>query len=344
MSNKRKDRLGMLDGLTGSQAPSPAPAAGTANRALRSARGAVDETKVWNIDPDHVVDDRPEDRMRSDPDPDLVESIRETGQTVPILVRRDPRHEDRYRLIYGRRRLDAVMAINAERDEGSKLFLRALIRDLDDRAAVTAQASENAARRDLSYAEKALFAHRLVEEGFGTQDQVAAVLSSSKSAISMAVKLVRELTPELIRAIGPAHGVGRPRWEELRKAVADSDLSPEELIKTAKAARRAEGEEGDLQAFEKALRAAKASSVSDDSTPKPETARPAPVTINGARAGTVKRTKTGVRLDLTAKEDAFAAWLEKQGPEVIKELHARYKGAGDNEDEQQKGGTDTGKT
>jgi ParB family chromosome partitioning protein len=348
----------MLDGLTGQQAPSPAPAPGGPSRALRSARGAVDETKVWRIDPDHVTDDRPEDRLRQDPDPELLRSIEEAGQTVPILVRRDPRDADRYRLIYGRRRLDAVRGINEGRDPDDRLLIRALIRDLDDRAAVTAQASENAARRDLSYAEKALFAHRLIEDGFGSQDEVAAALSTTKSAVSMSLSVVRVLTPELIRAIGPAHGVGRPRWEALRDAVRGCTLDREELIRTAEAARnRSKGPEKDaasatgqedpgardLRALEAVLRAARAHADAP-ADPGPAAPRAARVTVDGAPAGTVKRTRKGVRLDLTAEDDAFAAWLEERAPEVIRELHARYNGAGDNEDEQQKGGTNAGST
>lgn len=354
----RKTRKGMLDGLTGQQPPAAAPASGGSNRALRSARGAVDETKVWNIDPDHVIDDRPEDRLRQDPDPDLVASIREAGQAVPVLVRRDPRHEDRYRLIYGRRRLDAVRGINEDRDPEDRLMIRALIRDLDDRAAVTAQASENAARRDLSYAEKALFAHRLIEDGFGTQDQVAAALSTTKSAVSMALSVVRTLTPDLIRAIGPARGVGRPRWESLRDAVKDCTLDHEELILRAEEARRKatpteedeaaasrhdDPESRDLRVLEAVFRSARAYGDALDDA-RPAAPRAARVVVNGQRAGTVKRTKTGVRLDLNVEDDAFAAWLEERGPEVIRELHDRYNGAEENEDEQQQGGTNAGKT
>ena len=357
-NDPRKARKGMLDGLTGQQPPSSAPAPGGPSRALRSARGAVDETKVWQIDPDHVTDDRPEDRLRQDPDPELLRSIEEAGQTVPILVRRDPRNADLYRLIYGRRRLDAVRGINEGRDPDNRLLIRALIRDLDDRAAVTAQASENAARRDLSYAEKALFAHRLIEDGFGSQDEVAAALSTTKSAVSMSLSVVRALTPELIRTIGPAHGVGRPRWEALRDAVRGCTLDQEELIRTAEAARkRSKGSDDDeaaalrqddhgardLRAIEAVLRAARTYGGGPDD-PRPAARRAAPVIINGARAGTVKRTRTGVRMDLTAEDDAFAAWLEERGPGVIRELHARYNGAGDHEDEQREGGTKAGKT
>ncbi|MGB0903521.1 MAG: plasmid partitioning protein RepB, partial [Mangrovicoccus sp.] len=57
MSDSKKKRLSMLDGLTaaGISAP-PAKPMVQSNRALRSARDAVDSHKVWEINPWEIED------------------------------------------------------------------------------------------------------------------------------------------------------------------------------------------------------------------------------------------------------------------------------------------------
>jgi len=119
---------------------------------------------------------------------------------------------NRYLLVYGRRRLEAIRAT----DKVAKV--RARVATLDDDNAVRTQISENMAQRDLSFIEKALFAQELVETGCGNQSQVAEVLTVTKSSISMAIAIAGAVGADLARAIGPAPGVGRPRWETLAKA------------------------------------------------------------------------------------------------------------------------------
>ena len=80
----------------------------TSNRALRSARDAVDAHHVWELDPESIIDDRMADRLDPADVLDLRDAIETNGQTVPILVRRAPGETDRYLLVYGRRRLEAI--------------------------------------------------------------------------------------------------------------------------------------------------------------------------------------------------------------------------------------------
>ena len=103
------------------------------NLALRAARDAVDGHQVWELDPADVVDDRLTDRLDAADIADLRTSIEANGQAVPILVRRDPEKAGRYRLIYGRRRLEAV------RVSESVKMVRALVANLDDGDALQAQ-------------------------------------------------------------------------------------------------------------------------------------------------------------------------------------------------------------
>ena len=64
MTTKKK-RMTMLDGLSAAGHTPPAPGSSmmSTNRALRSARDAVDSHQVWDLDPDTIEDDRIADRL-----------------------------------------------------------------------------------------------------------------------------------------------------------------------------------------------------------------------------------------------------------------------------------------
>ena len=328
MTDSKKKRMSMLDSLAAAGTP-PAPGSMmSSNRALRSARDAVDAHHVWELDPAEIQDERYSDRLDPKDVHDLRASIEQNGQTVPILVRRHATEPNRYLLVYGRRRLEAIRAS----DKVSKV--RALIANLDDTAALRAQVSENTGRRDLSYIERALFAQELLDNGFGSQAQIAEVLNLTRSAVSMSVSVAKAIGTALARAIGPAHGVGRPRWEALAKELADSriendDLSRVALDVRAKAAANEQVDEDpqadpSVAAFEAVARHVK-KSVSSTLGKKPRSKTTALV-IDGAPVGAIKRSGRALRLDLTDVDDAFAEWLDARAQDVLEELHDRWKG------------------
>lgn len=333
MSDSKKKRLSMLDGLASAGAASPAPAASmmTANRALRSARDAVDSHKVWDLNPWAIEDTRIADRLDPSDIHDLRDAIEANGQTVPILVRRHPTQADRYLLVYGRRRLEAIR----QSDKVTKV--RALVATLDDDAATRAQISENMARRDLSFIEKALFARELIDNGFGTQSHVAEVLTVTKSAISMALAIVDAVTPELARTIGPAQGIGRPRWDAMAKGI---DAGAYDIAHLTAMARdiRAQAEtamgtgetvltEPSVAAFEAVFAIVKP----PEDPGKPVTKKDKPqirtLHVDGHSLGTMRKSSKGLRLDI---DDAgFAHWLEGRAELILEELHARWKTRGE---------------
>ena len=328
MTDSKKKRMSMLDSLAAAGTP-PAPGSMmSSNRALRSARDAVDAHHVWELDPAEIQDERYSDRLDPKDVHDLRASIEQNGQTVPILVRRHATDPNRYLLVYGRRRLEAIRAS----DKVSKV--RALIANLDDTAALRAQVSENTGRRDLSYIERALFAQELLDSGFGSQAQIAEVLNVSRSAVSMSISVAKAIGTALAHAIGPAHGVGRPRWEALAKELADSriendDLSRVALDVRAKAAANEEADEDpqvdpSVAAFEAVARHVK-KSVSSTLGKKPRSKTTALV-IDGTPVGAIKRSGRALRLDLTDVDDAFAEWLDARAQDVLEELHDRWKG------------------
>lgn len=328
MTDSKKKRMSMLDSLAAAGTP-PAPGSMmSSNRALRSARDAVDAHHVWELDPAEIQDERYSDRLDPKDVHDLRASIEQNGQTVPILVRRHATDPNRYLLVYGRRRLEAIRAS----DKVSKV--RALIANLDDTAALRAQVSENTGRRDLSYIERALFAQELLDSGFGSQAQIAEVLNVTRSAVSMSISVAKAIGTALAHAIGPAHGVGRPRWEALAKELADSriendDLSRIALDVRAKAAANELADEDpqvdpSVAAFEAVARHVK-KSVSSTLGKKPRSKTTALV-IDGTPVGAIKRSGRALRLDLTDVDDAFAEWLDARAQDVLEELHDRWKG------------------
>ncbi len=338
MTDKKAKRRSMLDGLTVSPAdattaPLPRASMGLA-KPLMSAQTAVDSHKVWDLDPADIIDDRPSDRLDTAGIEALRDSIDASGQTVPILVRRHPTQDGKYLLVYGRRRLEAV------RLSDKTHTVRALIASLSDDTAVEAQITENMARQDLSYIEKALFSQELIKNGFGSQTRVAEVLTVPKSAISMALGIVDMVGPDLIRAIGPAHGVGRPRWESLGNAVIQSKADISELILLAGQTRgRAEaavlestGEaalpDPSIAAFDAVLKMASPKA----GTPLPRskgTKSDRVISLPQKTKVKVQRTKSGLRLDVGS--GAFADWLDAQGETLMADIFTRFAQSRDDE-------------
>lgn len=332
MTNDKKKRMSMLDNLAAAGGRSPTPQAGAvtpmlkSNRALRSARDAVDSHHVWELDPASIVDDRMADRLDPADVLDLRDAIEANGQTVPILVRRHPAEADRYLLVYGRRRLEAIRLS----DKVTKV--RALVANLDDDSALRAQISENMARRDLSFIEKAIFAQELVSSGFGNQSQVAEILTVTKSSVSMAIAIADMVGTDLVRAIGAAHGIGRPRWEAVGRAIADNGLDRDSLISIAEDAHGKAGvamvideatttDDPSVKAFE-AVSKAVSKAVKPAEAPSPSAASSVPLRIGGKRGGTLKRTAKGLSIELANSE--FADWVELEAADLIEELHERW--------------------
>ena len=325
MSDSKKKRMAMLDTLAAAGSPAPPPSM-SASRPLRAARSAVDSHKVWDLEPHQIIDDRITDRLDLSDVADLRASIEATGQTVPILVRRHPKNAEQYLLVYGRRRLEAV------RSSDTVHTIKALIANLDNDHAIEAQISENMARRDLSYIEKALFAHELIESGFGNQTRVAEVLTVTKSSVSMALGVIAALGSDLVRAIGPAHGIGRPRWDALAQAIEASHYSNEHFVDIAERTHDkilvdtivVGPEQSDLsvEVFEAVWNAV----APPTAKPKPKATKPKPETrllsTAGTPAGTLTRTSNGLKLEL--QQGAFADWLEGQMQVVLDELHERF--------------------
>jgi ParB family chromosome partitioning protein len=323
MSDAKKNRMSILDGLADSPYPPNVPS----NRPMRAARDAVDTHRVWELDPGQIEDTRVADRLNQQDVDDLRTSIETSGQTVPILVRRHPTEDDKYLLVYGRRRLEAIRTS----DKVDKV--KALITTIDENAAVEAQITENTARRDLSFIEKALFAHELLVSGYGSRAKIGEVLGVTKSWMSMALSIVETVTPEVIRAIGPVQGIGRPRWETFASDIKAKGFSSEgmvdlaehkhSLLKEHPQPREKDGVTIDpsisvLEALEKYV---KPRGQENNAPPKvPDTRF---LTIDGATKGLVKRAGKKVQLEIEPGE--FADFVEANADFFMQEMHKYWR-------------------
>lgn len=177
---------------------------------------------VVELDPAVVIPSIVRDRMDVEGDPQFplfVESIRSEGQKLPILVRPVPEKPDTFQVAYGHRRLRACQILGVQ--------VKAIVMPLTDEELVLAQGIENAERADLSFIEQALFAMELKNRGF-TRETIAKALGRPEEKglayISILTAIASALPEELVRKIGPAPSIGRPKWEKLKSYFKDQKL------------------------------------------------------------------------------------------------------------------------
>ncbi|MBD0416807.1 plasmid partitioning protein RepB [Oryzicola mucosus] len=177
--------------------------------AENSMRALGGETVVA-LDPD-VLDASPfADRIEGQDDDfsALVAAIEKAGQSSPILVRPHPDVEGRFIIVYGHRRARAARQLGTT--------VRAIIKPLEEIAHVVAQGQENTARSDLTFIEKALFARKLVGSGID-KETVKSALTIDDSLLSRMLAVAEQVPGDVLNTLGAAKGVGRDRWEDLKK-------------------------------------------------------------------------------------------------------------------------------
>lgn len=227
---KRKNTL--RDLLSGSTPAEAAPAATTARvpsgavRAMGLSLGHLrDEAQtlrarieagdaVVELDPALVEGSFVNDRLAADSEGELrelVQSIAESGQQVPVLVRPHPEKPGHYQIAYGHRRLIAVRRLGVP--------LKAVVRSLSDAELVVAQGKENIERRNLTFIERALFAAHLEAHGFD-RPTLHAALAVQSAEMTRYLQVARAIPHPVILAIGAAPRTGRPRWLELQRLFA----------------------------------------------------------------------------------------------------------------------------
>lgn len=273
-------------------------------RALREALHQGE--RVVELDPELIdasfVGDRLTDGETDDPEfLALADSIRDSGQQSPILVRPHPQKQGRYQTAYGHRRLNAVRSLGIK--------VKAIVRPLTDDELVLAQGKENAERRNLSFIERAMFASALADRGFDRK-VIGEALAVQKSELSRLLQVAEGVPPAIARAIGPAPKVGRERWMAFGALL--EDMTTVELVQEECRSRRFLEAESD-QRFQIVFTRLSRKPKPDAAATKPETL----VDAGGRAFAKLKRDGKNARIEFSA--DVDPAFID----EVV-ELLARH--------------------
>lgn len=283
---------------------------------MKSTLRDLSSNAVREIDPLMIDDGGPKDRLEfTDADvASLADSIRQHGQQVPIMVRPIAEQPGHYRIVYGRRRLRALRLLG--------IAAKALVRSLTDEQAVLAQGQENNLRLDPSFIEKALFVSELTNAGYEAAVIVDA-LAIDKPMLSRMTKVARAIPEEVVHLIGPAHGVGRRRWEELADAVrgmgVDITAAAEGL---GSGLARSTSDERFAQIFD-----AVSKSVQRDRSagtgPRPALSV---IHADGTRLAEVRETSRVLTIKLSAGDvPDFTRWMRENAEQQIRRLYETWK-------------------
>ncbi len=253
------------------------------------------------VDPS-LVDPSPfRDRL---PDDDTVafEAFKATiacdGQKVPVELRHHPSLLGRFQLVYGHRRWRAAQELG--------LRLKAFVVEIDDRELAIAQGIENSARQDLSWIEKAVFAWQMEMVGIKARD-IRAALFVDDPEIARFRLVCRTLGMDLIKAIGRAPKVGRPRWIDLAIRIGEEAEWPVRLGKTLAATK--------VSSSDERFFACMAAVVGPPSAPRNGLAL---LGSTGRRFGKVAYTDRAIKLQIDKREaGAFLAFFEQELPQLI---------------------------
>lgn len=286
---------------------------------------------IRDLDPDVILADGPADRLELDPVTvgELAESIKTYGQQVPILVRPSGIPE-RYKIVYGRRRLAAIRML------GPDFRVKAIVRTLEDDAAIIAQGQENNLRVDPSYIEKALFARALREMGYDTR-VIQDALGVERTAVAKMKTVAENVPMEVILHIGAAHEVGRVLWTELAQLSRDGGVdltlllpSPAEADITTRGVDRftriltlaRERDKNMSLAGHEGVAAVTAVTA----THMPAAAAgPRPIQVSGQKVGTLKKSGQSILLNVSLRHQPdFGKWFEEHADAIVADAHDRW--------------------
>ncbi len=237
MTKPKSDKRGLGRGLSALMADTGAldPVGETGQTADAPERTRAPDSLI-PIENIHPNPDQPRrDFTQTDLD-ELAASIREKGILQPLLVRADPQHSGHFQIVAGERRWRAAqMAMLHE--------IPVLIRDLDDSQVLEFAIIENIQRADLNAVEEAQGYRQLMDKFGHTQEQLATVLSKSRSHIANLLRLLN-LPPEVQEMlIAGKLSAGHARTLvtaenpiELAKAIVRRGLSVRQAEKLAKPA------------------------------------------------------------------------------------------------------------
>ena len=162
---------------------------------------------------------------------DLKNSLKEQGQLIPIIVRKE---NEKYRLIDGHRRWTAILELGWD-------TIKSDIIEGDDKQALVAAIVANLERKDFDPIETAkAFNLYITEKGYGSAKDLAGKLGKSESYVSKTLTILN-LPDEPFEAIkagrlSPTHGMELARLDtkkatELAEAIKETDLDSKQTRK-----------------------------------------------------------------------------------------------------------------
>jgi len=255
---------------------------------------------VVELDPYDLDVSFASDRIDNDEDQAfqvLVESIRSSGQQIPILVR-PTQTNGRFQIAFGHRRVRVARALGIK--------VKAIVRRLSDDELIIAQGQENNARKDLSFIEKSLFAWRLTNSGV-TREVISIALGVSKTHLSDHLTIVQTVTPEIVLKVGAAPSIGRTRWQALANRLKDPDAleDAEQIVGSPE--------------FQSAK--SRFAHLVERLTMRKSDAKPIDLkTSSGVLLGQLVSRPSGSRLVLRNRR--FSAYLEARLPELMRQFEA----------------------
>ena len=160
-------------------------------------RGLLESTRVTMLSPDVISPNPDQPRRYFDPDGlyELAESIRVHGILQPLSVRR--KGGGRSELIAGERRLRAAMICGLEQ-------VPCLVLEVSRESSCLLSLIENLQRRDLDFWEEAKALERLTTVYGLSQEEAAAKVGKSQSAVANKLRLLR--LPQEVLALLRKHG------------------------------------------------------------------------------------------------------------------------------------------
>jgi len=181
-----------------------------ASRSIMQSFEELSKSSVVDLDPAMVDTSFVSDRLDEDDQAyqELLSAIRDRGQDSPILVRPHPEVSGRFQTVFGHRRVKVARQLGRP--------VRAVVKKMGDEDHVIAQGQENAARANLSFIERTLFADRILKRGH-TPDTVKSALALDDTTFSKMRSVTGNIPEPVILAVGAAKAVGRDRWWQLAK-------------------------------------------------------------------------------------------------------------------------------
>ena len=169
-------------------------------KGLSTILGEIEETELRSEDRDYVTQlplssleagiYQPRKNFDEENLNDLISSVREKGILQPLLVRKSPKHPEKYEIIAGERRYRAAQTVGLSE-------IPVIIKDFSDRETLEVSLIENLQRQDLNPLEEAQGYVRLLDEFHHTQEALAKVVGKSRSHVANMMRLLE--LPESIQ-------------------------------------------------------------------------------------------------------------------------------------------------